>query len=154
MLGELLWTVLSEGDETVVAVSGLWDRLGESWASQNEYDKAGRAFAQALSLLRALPQSEEFLIALRGKADCEWKLDRRKEGLELAREQLEVARAMNDGNIPTGHYLADALEFAARFARMDGNQAEAVRLASEAQKLRESIETAPVTNSVPAPTAQ
>lgn len=137
-----------------IGVSGLWNRLGESWASQNELDNADRAFAQALSLLRTLPQSEELLIALRGKADCEWKLERRKEGSALAREQLNTARTMNNGSIPAAHHLIDALEFAARFAGMDGDQAESARLSSEAQLLRKSIESMPIDNSVPAPTPQ
>jgi hypothetical protein len=137
-----------------IAVSGLWNRLGQSWALQNEDNNAIYAFGQALSLLRPLPQSEELLVALRGKADCEWKLERRKEGLALAKEQLDVARTMYDGSAPTALYLVDALEFSARFAGMDGNQAEAIQFAREAQNLQKSIDTSPATNSVPAPIAQ
>ena len=134
-----------------IAVSGLWNRLGVSLASRNECGRAGEAFAHALSLLRPLPRSEEFLIALRGKAECDWTLEQRTEAIALAREQLDVARTMSDGSVPAAYYLVDALEFAARFAGMTGDQAESVQLATEAQKLRESIEAVPPNNSVPAP---
>lgn len=137
-----------------IAVGGLLNRLGESWASQGEYDKAGHAFEQALLLLRAFPPSEELLISLRGKSDCLWKLEQRDEAAALSREQLDVARKMYDERIPTARYLIDALEFTARSASMAGSQAEAAQLTIEAQELRKSIEKAPPDNSVPVPTVQ
>jgi hypothetical protein len=141
------------GEFDRTAVSGLWNRVGEGWASRAEYDKAAPAFANALSLLRKLPHTEDLLVSMRGLAESEWKLDRRQEGSALAREQLDIARSMRDDSLPTALYLIDALEFAGRFAGMDGNSAESARLANEAQALRESIDKQPTDNAVPALTA-
>jgi hypothetical protein len=137
-----------------LAVGTLWNRIGASWEHRSEHEQAVFAFKQAESLLRGASIGEEQLVALRGLATNEWSRGNHQTGLELAREQLAVARAIQNENPATASFLIDSLEFASEFVGKAGFADESAKLVSEAKSLHASMESRRPPDEVPMPTTR